>query len=161
MAGPNDLQLKHIQYFTDLAIQYGDFSNTFLNFHIVVAAAALGWALSSRNWKTGLPPITCVVFAVGYLVFSLAILYCIGILYDRMNAAIRVAAALWAETPIQHDMGSALTEVGAEHWPNRAMAGYVLGNFFSEGRFYVFLIDAGAALVGAMLLSALGRKQQA
>lgn len=156
--GPNIEQLDRIEYFTDLALSYGNVSNTFWHFHVIIAAAALGWAISSRNWKSGLPPFSSTLFAVGFLIFSLINLYCIGILYDRMNDAIHVAAELWKLTPVEPPMGSVLEEIGAEHWPTREQAGYLLGNFFSEGRFYVFLIDACAAIIAGVLLSPLGRK---
>ncbi len=78
-----------------------------------------------------------------------------------MNAAIRVSAEMWAATPIPQDMGAILDEIGTEHWPNRPSAGYLLGNFFSEGRFFLFLVNLMAAIASALLLSSLGRKAEA
>ena len=158
---PTAEQLAQIKYFTDLGLSYGEISNTFVNFHAIFMAAALGWGITSRNWKTGLSPTPCLVFAVGYLTISSGILYCIGILYQRMNDAIGVAADLWKQTPNPPQMGHVLEKIGIEHWPNRDIAGYVFGNFFSEGRFYVFILDIVVALAVALLLSTLGRKAAA
>lgn len=156
-----ELQLKQIEYFTNLALEYGHVSNTFWNFHIIVGAAALGWAISSRNWKTGLSPASSALFAAAFMAFALINLYCQGILYDRLNDAIRAARALWEGFPNAPEMGKALDEIGAEHWPTRADSGYVLGNFFSEGRIVVFGIDVGVALLAAGMLSPLGRRSEA
>lgn len=157
-----ELQLQQIKYFSDLALEYGHVSNLFWNFHIIIGAGALGWSISSRNWKTGLSPFSAGIFAIAFITFALINLYCQGILYERMNDAIGAASTLWERYKIDGvEIGKALTRIGDEHWPSRAQAGYVCGNLFSEGRIWVFGIDVVLALISAGLLSRLGRKPQA
>lgn len=152
-------QLAQMKYFSDLALEYGGVSNLFWNFHIIIGAGALGWSISSRNWKSGLSLIPCIVFAIAFTIFALINLYCQGILYERMNDAIGAASTIWGEHPIPGvEIGKTLTRIGDEHWPKRADAGYVLGNLFSEGRIWVFAIDVLLAVIAAGLLSKLGRK---
>lgn len=154
--------LEQVKYFSDLALEYGRVSNMFWNFHIIIGAGALGWAISSRNWKSGLSPFSAGIFAVAFMTFALINLYCQGILYERMNDAIGAAATLWSRDPIPGvEIGKALTRIGDEHWPSRAQAGYIFGNLFSEGRVWVFAIDLAIALIAAGLLSKLGRKSDA